>query len=138
MTGSLIFQDELDRKAYTAIEELMDHVESGALSPSSARLSLSLIQTAMSGLVSDDKEYLAMLTSADEVLEAMPTPTLRVDHVYKRDGAEPYLLRLTDCHLVAYKGTKKHSERHYELPSQAFKHLLALHRQLIKLGYTNK
>lgn len=135
------FQDEVDRKAFAALEQLADGVESGLVTPENGRYMLSILQTGFSGLVENDKEFFGMLNDFDSLLSDYPKATnARRTCYYETEdsSAQPAVVVIVaGCKLKVCPKGQPNKEKTFELPQEAFEAAMTLHNKLISKGLHN-
>ncbi|EGR3221705.1 hypothetical protein N7I40_004076 [Vibrio parahaemolyticus] len=133
-------QTEVDRKAIAALEQVIDDVESGAITPESGRRMLAILQTAFNGVTSD-REFIDMLTDTDSMFASFPKLTdASFIAYYKSEDANcspEYVVRYRNCRLTISRGGRTVKEENYELPSECYRAVLKAHRHFKSKGLYN-
>lgn len=137
----LDLQTEVDRKSILALEQVIDSVESGAISPQTGKVFLNVLQTAFNGVTSDD-EFFQLLMQADEMFSHdFPKVTERTYLTYRltNDESTPpvYVVQYKDCKMTIIHKGKVIKDKTFELPSECYKAVLMTHNAFIKKGLHN-
>ena len=133
-------QTEVDRKAYAALERVIDEVESGVLAPNIARRVLAVLQTAFSGIVEDNKDFNALLTDTDALFSNYPKLTDNAFLAYykKHSDIPEYVIRYDDCSLKISSKGRLVKQKTYELPQECYAAVKEAHNVFIKKGLLNR
>ena len=136
----LDLQTEVDRKAFAALEDIINLVESGTVTPSNGRQMLAVLQTAFNGVTSD-KQFIELLTEADENLTRFPTtifePLIRYFKTEDELETPEYIVRYKDCRLVICRHGRVVKRQDFELPSECYKAVLKTHKFMTSKGLHN-
>lgn len=137
----LDLQTEVDRKSLSALEQVIDSVESGAITPRVGRVILNVLQTAFNGITSD-REFLHMLNQADDMFaNEFPKVTERNYITYHKTddpvSAPEFVVQYKDCRMVVSRKGKTIKDKTFELPSECYRAVSEVHNAFIEKGLFN-
>ena len=131
-------QDEVDRKALSSLEQLIDNVDSGVITPEDGRKTLGIIQTAFNGIVSD-RDFLHLITEADEHFTSLPKLTISKTLAYFKDkkSTPAYIIRYNNETMIISSKGRVINKKPYETPYECYSAVLKAHNLFIKKGLIN-
>lgn len=122
-------QEEVNRKAFDSVAELIGLLESGSLSPAQANLVLNVLQTAFNGIVTDG-DFCGVLTELSMNLFSY----LPFNHALK-------LTLRNDCNqemhmmIEGAKVTVDHSGKTFDTPKEAYDSAVSVVNKLSIAGF---
>lgn len=122
-------QEEVNRKAYEAVSELVGVVESGGLSPAQADKMLSLLQTAFNGIVTDG-DFCDILTDISRNLGTFIPLKHTLKVTLKNDSNQEMKLCIDGCFVRVGSSGKT-----FDTPREAYDSAQNIVKKLALAGY---
>lgn len=122
-------QEEVNRKAYDAVAELLGMLESGAMSAAQAELFLNVLQTAFNGIVTDG-DFCSLLSETSIYLANCVPMKQSFKVTLNKETFKDMILVVEGCTL-----TVDATRREFDTPQEAFKACVTLVEKLKIAGY---
>lgn len=122
-------QEEVNRKAFDSVADLVALVESGVVTPSYANLMLSVLQTAFNGIVTDG-DFCGLLTELSSNLSSLLPMKQTLSVTLNKPECKDIKIEIEGCRIIV-----DGNDRTLDTPIEAYNTCLSLVRKLEIAGY---
>ena len=123
-------QEEVNRKAFDAVSDLVVLIESGVVTPSQADMFLCVLQTAFNGIVTDG-DFCGLLTDLSINLSSLVPMNQSLFITLNKEGCKDIKIEIEGSNITVDGNT-----RTLDTPSDAYKTCLSLVKKLEIAGYS--